>query len=61
MGRDCLLCLYCEMYCPEEAVTSPVIRPLFAPFMKYNVHHASRDPALEYVRVRRNQGRVERL
>ena len=60
-GRDCLLCLYCEMHCPDEAVTSPVSWPLFAPFMKYNVRHASQDPSLDHVRVRRSQGKVERL
>lgn len=60
-GRRCLLCLYCEMHCPEEAITSPASWPLFLPFMKYNVHHASRDPSLDHVRVKHSQGRIERI
>ena len=60
-GRDCLLCLYCEMHCPEEAITSPASWPLFVPFYKYNVGHASRDLSLDYVRVKHSQGRIQRL
>ena len=60
-GRDCLLCLYCEMNCPEGAITSPVSWPLFTPFMKYNVRAASRNPAINHVRVRYSQGKTERI
>lgn len=60
-GRDCLGCLYCEMNCPEEAITSPASWPLFTSFMKYNVRHASQDPSLDYVRVKHSQGRTERV
>ena len=59
-GRNCLLCLYCEMHCPDEAITSPASWPLFTPFVKYNVRHASRDPSLAYVRVMHDQGKVDR-
>ena len=59
-GRNCLLCLYCEMHCPDEAITSPASWPLFTPFMKYNVRHASRDPSLDHARVTTGQGKVER-
>jgi flavodoxin/NAD-dependent dihydropyrimidine dehydrogenase PreA subunit len=59
-SRNCLLCLYCEMRCPEEAITSPVSWPLFTPFIKYNVRHASLDPSLDNVRVTLGQGKVHR-
>jgi flavodoxin/NAD-dependent dihydropyrimidine dehydrogenase PreA subunit len=60
-GRNCLLCLYCEMYCPEEAITSPLSWPLFVPFYKYNIRRASRNPSLDYVRVKHRQGQIQRL
>ena len=60
-GRECLACLFCEMNCPEEAVTSAADWPLFLPFFKYNVRHASLDPALDHVRVTHSQGKIERL
>lgn len=57
-GRACILCLGCEAKCPEGAITSPVSWPMFRPFMMYNVYHASRDLALEYVRVLHSRGRT---
>jgi Pyruvate/2-oxoacid:ferredoxin oxidoreductase delta subunit len=57
-GRDCLLCLTCEMKCPQEAITSPASWPLFRPAMVYNVRHALRDPALDHVRVVHSRGRT---
>jgi flavodoxin/Pyruvate/2-oxoacid:ferredoxin oxidoreductase delta subunit len=58
-GRNCLLCLTCELKCPKDAITSPVSWPLFSPFMIYNLRHASRDPALDHVRVIHNHGRTQ--
>jgi flavodoxin/NAD-dependent dihydropyrimidine dehydrogenase PreA subunit len=60
-GRNCLLCLTCELKCPQEAITSPVSWPLMRPFMIYNVYSASRDPSLDYVRVTHSKGRTRRL
>ena len=60
-GRNCLLCLTCEMKCPNDAVTSPVSWPLFSPFMAYNVHHAFRDPALDHMRVTHQHGRTKTM
>jgi len=60
-GRECLLCLYCEMKCPEEAIMSPVSWPIFEPFMRYNVKQASRDPRIDHVHVIHARGRVSRL
>ena len=60
-GRDCLLCLYCEMECPEDAITSPVSLPLFLPFMRYNAIHAARDANIDHVMVKHSQGRTLRV
>lgn len=60
-GRDCLLCLSCEMNCPEDAITSPVSWPLFRPFMIYNTWQATRDPSLDNARVVHKRGLTRRL
>jgi NAD-dependent dihydropyrimidine dehydrogenase PreA subunit/flavodoxin len=60
-GRDCLLCLECELRCPVEAITSPVCRREFRPSLRYNVLRAARDPGLDHVRVTHRRGRTERL
>ena len=64
-GRDCLLCLSCEMKCPEDAVASfisrPVFRTLIRPFLRYNVTRWVTEPDLEHVRVIHRHGETERL
>ncbi len=60
-GRDCLLCLQCEMLCPEEAITSPVSWPTFRAAVRYNVRRALRDKNLDHVRVVCRRGRIKRL
>ena len=60
-GRDCLLCLNCEMRCPQDAITSPVTWPIMRPFMIYNVRRASRDPSIDHVRVTHRGGRARRV
>lgn len=60
-GRDCLLCLNCEMRCPKDAITSPVSWLLVRPAMMYNVRRASRDPSLDHVRVKHSEGRTQRM
>lgn len=60
-GRDCILCLYCEMKCPAEAITSPVSWPLFAPFMALNVRRAAAKPGLGRARVRQEKGKTVRI
>ena len=42
-GRNCLLCLNCEMKCPQDSISSPVTSLLFRPTLIYNVHHGLRD------------------
>lgn len=60
-GRKCILCQYCEMNCPEEAITTPISLPVFLPFIKYNVRVASHDPSLDQARVAIDHGRLKRL
>lgn len=60
-GRNCLLCVTCEMKCPKDAITSPASWPLMRPFMIHNVRRASRDPLLDHVRVVHSHGRTQRM
>jgi len=60
-GRDCLLCLTCELRCPADAITSPSSWPLLRPFAIYNVRQASRDSSLDYELVTHRQGRTRPL
>jgi flavodoxin/ferredoxin len=60
-GRDCLMCLSCEMNCPEDAITSAVSRAIFRPFIAYNVRMALRDPALDSAPVKHERGATTRL
>lgn len=60
-GTNCLLCLYCEMKCPNEAIVSPVSLPLFSPIMTYNVWKARTDAAVDHVRVVHEKGRTRKL
>jgi ferredoxin len=57
-GRNCLLCLSCELKCPQDAITSPISWPIFAPIMAYNISRALRDPALDHAKVTHKHGRT---
>jgi flavodoxin/ferredoxin len=59
-GRNCLLCLYCEMKCPTEAILSPVSWPLFSPFIAYNVSRAYLDSLIGHARVIQEKGHTRR-
>jgi flavodoxin/ferredoxin len=58
---NCLLCVSCELKCPEEAITSPVSWPLFYPAVLYNVNRASKDPEIPHAKVRQSRGETTRL
>jgi len=60
-GRNCLLCLSCEMKCPEDAITSPASWAIFRPFMRHNTSHGSRDAMLDHVSVIHKRGQTQRL
>lgn len=60
-GHTCVLCVHCEMNCPQEAITSMFSWPLIQPVMLYNTHHAAHDPEIEHVRVELKRGRLRRI
>jgi flavodoxin/NAD-dependent dihydropyrimidine dehydrogenase PreA subunit len=60
-GRDCLVCGYCDLRCPVEAVRSPLRWPLFAPFLNAIERIALADPAVGRAPVRIEGGEVVRL
>lgn len=55
-GRNCLLCLTCQLKCPEDAIGSLMDWLMFRPFLIYNVRNASRDPSLDHARVTQSKG-----
>ncbi len=60
-GRSCLLCLFCEKDCPEEAITSPSSWPLVRFISRYNVRRALKDSTLAHARVKHSKGNTVRL
>ncbi len=60
-GRNCILCLTCQLKCPREAVSSTMNWFLMKPFLVYNTRFAAKDPRLDNVRVKLAKGRIERL
>ncbi len=63
--RRCLLCLSCEMGCPEEAITSAVSRrfpgALIRMLFRYNARRWVREGELPYMRVTHRRGAIHRL
>lgn len=63
--RRCLVCLSCEMNCPEDAITSALSRKfpgaLLRPFFRYNVSRWLREGDLDYVRVIHRRGEIRRI
>jgi len=63
--RRCLLCLSCEMRCPEEAISSAISRPvpgaLIRWLFRYNVRRWLREGELSFVRVIHRRGAIHRL
>jgi ferredoxin len=60
-GRNCIACFTCELNCPEDAVSSPIDWPIFRPLLLYNVRKASRDSALDHVRVIHSKGSTKEI
>jgi len=60
-GSNCILCLYCALSCPEEAINTPVDWILFKPFLDYNVQKALNDPEIDNVPIKLKKGQVERI
>jgi flavodoxin/ferredoxin len=63
--RRCLVCLSCEMKCPEEAITSALDRPfpgaLLRWIFRYDVRRWLREGELKFVRVIHRRGAISRL
>jgi flavodoxin/ferredoxin len=63
--RRCLVCLSCEMKCPEEAITSALSRffpgVLIRWIFHYNVRRWIREGELKYVRVIHRHGAIHRI
>ena len=60
-GRDCLVCGYCDLRCPVEAVRSPLRWRLFTPFVALGERAALSNPMTGHAPVRIAQGHVVRL
>lgn len=60
LGRECLLCLTCELKCPREALSSPFTSIFISPVMKFNIWQAKRE-CVDHVAVNCTKGRVRRL
>jgi flavodoxin/NAD-dependent dihydropyrimidine dehydrogenase PreA subunit len=60
-GRDCILCFYCEMNCPAEAIHSPIDWPIFAPLIQLNINWAMKSDSIEHIRVQHAQGKTIRV
>jgi flavodoxin/NAD-dependent dihydropyrimidine dehydrogenase PreA subunit len=60
LGRECLLCLTCELRCPKEALSSPFTSIVMSPVMKFNIWKAKRE-CVDHVAVNCTNGRVRRL
>lgn len=60
-GRNCLLCFYCDMKCPTEAILSPARWPLFSLFHTYNIWKVRRDSSIKYAMVVHEKGRTRQL
>lgn len=62
-GRNCLLCLTCQMKCPQDAITSADTRRFSPGYFAtlYNVRHTARDPSIDLVRVVHSRGRTREV
>jgi flavodoxin/Pyruvate/2-oxoacid:ferredoxin oxidoreductase delta subunit len=60
-GRNCILCLTCQLKCPREAVSSTVNWLIMKPFLIYNTRSAAKNPGIDTVRVKMAKGRIERM
>lgn len=58
-GRNCIMCLSCEMHCPKGAIASPISWPVMNPIMNYNVSHIMKDPDIDKLKVTLHNGKIE--
>lgn len=60
-GNNCIICLYCDLKCPEEAIRSAGSWLIFKPFIIYNVYKALKDPEIDNVPIKFSKGQVKRV
>lgn len=60
IGKECLLCLTCQLRCPKGAFWSPFTSWVFAPVMKFNIWNGKRR-GVEHVPVTWEGGKVKRI
>ncbi|MBN2004837.1 MAG: EFR1 family ferrodoxin [Anaerolineae bacterium] len=60
-GNTCIMCVHCEMNCPQEAITSSFDQAFSKFSLAHNVKVAANDPEIEHVRVELKKGRLRRL
>jgi flavodoxin/ferredoxin len=59
-GQNCLMCLYCQMQCPNEAISTPITWKVFRTILGYNIAHSLGDPSIAYARVTHRRGETRR-
>ena len=60
-GRDCLVCGFCDLRCPAEAIRSPLRWRIFTPFVALGERAALANPLTGSAPVAIAQGQVVRL
>jgi flavodoxin/ferredoxin len=60
-GRDCMLCFYCGLKCPEDAISTPADWLIFAPLIQFNIYHAKKYTSCEYAKVNHHKGKTKRI
>ena len=60
-GRDCIVCAYCDLRCPVEAIQSPMRWRSFAPLLNALERKVLTWPGVKYARVKLEGGEVKRV
>ncbi|MBS3796029.1 MAG: EFR1 family ferrodoxin [Candidatus Thorarchaeota archaeon] len=50
-GQNCILCLSCEIACPEDAVSSMLDSSLMSPIIKYNISQGKDNPDVCFEKI----------
>lgn len=50
-GQDCVLCLSCEISCPEESISSILDSKLMSPIINYNISKGKENPEIGFKRI----------
>ena len=58
---NCISCWYCELYCPKEAISTPLDWPIMTPFNNYNIRQILKDSAIGRASVKLANGKIQRM